>query len=262
STHNSRIERSWVETGVRFVHPWRAFFFRLERLHQLDRSNHHHLWLLHQLFLSEISDDCKIFCEEWNAHPISGEGHDQSPNDMRFMGQLEHGIYMEDELHIHPDIIQHYYGSSAQGEHPTPPPVESTDEEEWEDVEMTTEAATGYADLPSLIADDQAPQFLHDGVSVPKHASPFPESELEDAFWLALREVQELDYIPAGYGMIEEEWDGEGYPEIEVIRSGRRGRKEMTIALPDCTWRPRAVRWCQALEVLTYTLGAINESTM
>ncbi|KAJ6498082.1 hypothetical protein C8R47DRAFT_934187, partial [Mycena vitilis] len=80
STHNTRIERLWVEVGSQFARRWRAFFYRLEALHGLDRGNPTHLWLLHRLFLEMINDDCRTFQTEWNAHPISGAGHDQSPD--------------------------------------------------------------------------------------------------------------------------------------------------------------------------------------
>lgn len=70
----------WVEVGTQFVRRWRAFFTRLERLHYLDISNSHHLWLLHFLFLDMINADCDEFREQWNAHPISGCGQDRSPN--------------------------------------------------------------------------------------------------------------------------------------------------------------------------------------
>lgn len=80
STSNTRIERLWVEVGVQFARPWKAFFLRLERLHHLDRENAAHLWLLHFLFLDTINDDCKLFQSHWNSHPISGKGHDQTPN--------------------------------------------------------------------------------------------------------------------------------------------------------------------------------------
>lgn len=79
STSNTRIERLWVEVGTQFARRWRAFFFRLERLHHLDRKNPHHLWLIHMLFLDEINEDCDDFQAEWNTHPISGLGHGQSP---------------------------------------------------------------------------------------------------------------------------------------------------------------------------------------
>ena len=80
STHNTHIECLWVEVDVCFARPWCAFFYWLERLHYLDHYDFHHLWLLHNLFLAEINADCAAYCEEWNAHPISGQGHDQSPN--------------------------------------------------------------------------------------------------------------------------------------------------------------------------------------
>ena len=80
STHNSRIERLWVEVGTQFARRWRAFFLRLERLHHLDRSDPHHLWLVHFLFLEDINNDCRTFQRHWNSHPISGEGHYQSPD--------------------------------------------------------------------------------------------------------------------------------------------------------------------------------------
>jgi hypothetical protein len=80
STHNTRIERLWVEVGSQFARAWRALFFRLEDLHGLDRKDSCHLWLLHFLFLDSTDRDCKEFIENWNAHPISGAGQDQSPN--------------------------------------------------------------------------------------------------------------------------------------------------------------------------------------
>ncbi|KAJ7043418.1 hypothetical protein C8F04DRAFT_894034, partial [Mycena alexandri] len=66
STNNTRIERLWVEVGSQFARRWRVFFYRL------DRTNPHHLWLLHLLFLDLINLDCKNFRAEWNCHPISG----------------------------------------------------------------------------------------------------------------------------------------------------------------------------------------------
>ncbi|KAK7041319.1 hypothetical protein R3P38DRAFT_2512301, partial [Favolaschia claudopus] len=80
STHNTRIERLWVEVGSQFALRWRAFFYRLEAFHKLDRTNAKHLWLLYRLFLGMINHDCTQFQIQWNAHPISGAGHDRSPN--------------------------------------------------------------------------------------------------------------------------------------------------------------------------------------
>ena len=79
STQNSRIERLWVDTGINFVCRWKAFFVHLEDIHYLDVGNPHHLWLLHFLFLGKLNDDCQQFQHDWNQHPISKRGHNQSP---------------------------------------------------------------------------------------------------------------------------------------------------------------------------------------
>ncbi|KAK7015428.1 hypothetical protein R3P38DRAFT_3321660 [Favolaschia claudopus] len=114
STTNTKIERLWVEVGSQFARRWRVFFYRLEALHGLDRRNPHHLWLLHFLFLDLINEDCDSFRSEWNGHPISGEGHDQSPEEMCFMGRLQNGFYDEDCNGVHPNVLERYYGTHGR----------------------------------------------------------------------------------------------------------------------------------------------------
>lgn len=80
STHNTRIERLWVEVGRNFCRNWRAFFCRLEDQFGLDCSDPGHIWLLQTLFLDDINADCDSFVQEWNSHPISShDTHDMSP---------------------------------------------------------------------------------------------------------------------------------------------------------------------------------------
>jgi hypothetical protein len=79
STHNTRIERLWLETGRHFARGWRAFFTRLERLYFLERGDPHHIWLLHSLFLNDIQHDCEEFRKDWNSHPLSGKGRNMTP---------------------------------------------------------------------------------------------------------------------------------------------------------------------------------------
>ncbi len=69
----------WLEVGTQFAIYWRAFFTRLERRHALDPEKPSHLWLLHLLFLDEINKSCMAFQQEWNHHPISGAGRNQTP---------------------------------------------------------------------------------------------------------------------------------------------------------------------------------------
>lgn len=80
STHNTRIERLWVEVGRNFCRSWRAFFNRLEDQFGLDCSNPGHIWLLQTLFLDDLNTDCESFMSEWNSHPVSGgDAGDMSP---------------------------------------------------------------------------------------------------------------------------------------------------------------------------------------
>jgi len=80
STHNTRIERLWVEVGRNFCRAWRAFFLRLECELGLDCSDPGHIWILQKLFLDDVNADCDVFAQQWNSHPISGsDTHDMSP---------------------------------------------------------------------------------------------------------------------------------------------------------------------------------------
>ncbi|KAG1893904.1 uncharacterized protein F5891DRAFT_985447 [Suillus fuscotomentosus] len=218
---------------------WRAFFYRLERLYDLDVSNAQHLWLLHKLFLKEIESDCRSFQAEWNAHPISGEGHDQSPNDI--MGQLEHGLYADDCEGIHPDIIRQYYGTAGKPIHHAPHQTEaghpsdevysasgSTDgesddeesEEEWEDIDDFKDPGGEIEDLqelPQLIAADHDAHLHYKPVHAPKHVSPFNSATLHNTFHQAFTQVREAGHIPEGFGVLPHEWDGDEYPSHEII---------------------------------------------
>ncbi|KIO03457.1 hypothetical protein M404DRAFT_145740, partial [Pisolithus tinctorius Marx 270] len=223
SKQNTRIERIWREVSARFA---------------------------------QIKADCMSFCEEWNSHPISGEGHDQSPRDMRLLGQLEHGVCLENGVSLNPDVVSHYYGLQHPANQPTS--GDGSDDDGWEDIMDHSDMTADHSDLPSMIADDQASEFAHDGAAVPVEVDPFPSSNWQEVFWQALQHVHETGHVPHGYGMQQEEWGEEGYPELEAIPSGRRGQKEIIVELPDFIWQPRAIRWCQALEVLIHILETAN----
>ncbi|KAJ7165971.1 hypothetical protein C8R46DRAFT_997065 [Mycena filopes] len=265
STHNTRIERLWVEVGSQFARRWRAFFYRLEALHGLDRSNPHHLWLLHLLFLDLINDDCDDFRAEWNCHPISGEGHSQSPNDMCFVGQVQHGVYGDDYDEVHPSVLERYYGVHGQitrraagqtgagqldDEDVPLPPVRDEDSDDESDMDND--------DLAQEIEEAHASNFHHDPVPVPKHANPFPDDETMQLFHDTLTAASQIGLVPEGYGLLPHEWVDHAYPTYEILKSGRRGAKELRIALPDSIWRPRAELWGRGLAILNQ-LSYMNE---
>lgn len=160
---------------------------------------------------------------------------------------------------IHPEVIQYYLQGSAIQSSPSTQVSSSSDidDEEWEDIPPETPDFTMVA---SLIADEQATQFLNEGAKVPGDQNPFNHTDAEAVFKQALDEVEAVGHIPSGLGMLEEEWDEDGYSEIEVISSKRQGKKNITVMLPDFIWRPRAIRWCQALTVLYHTLDAIMDT--
>ncbi|KAJ6494116.1 hypothetical protein C8R47DRAFT_1267661 [Mycena vitilis] len=262
STHNTRIERLWVEVGSQFARRWRAFFYRLEALHGLDRTNPNHLWLLHRLFLDKINDDCVEFQMQWNSHPISGAGHDQSPDDMFLLGRLENGVYLDDCDGVDPGVISELYGThgsviqrapgetgAGQLDDEDVPGVDGNlelEEEDWEDMIGDVEAANEH-------------HFHHEPVAVPKHQNPFSDDALQ-IFEDALAEADRVQVIPPGYGLLPEEWENNTYPAFEILKSGRKGSKELRVALPDSIWRPRAESWGRALAVLNHLTYMLEDS--
>jgi hypothetical protein len=73
STRNTRIERLWVDIGKEFGRRWRGFFNRLEDQYSLDPKNPAHLWLLTELFLGMINEDCERFVVDYNHKGIKNK---------------------------------------------------------------------------------------------------------------------------------------------------------------------------------------------
>lgn len=186
---------------------------------------------------------------------------------MFLLGQLENGVYVDDCEGVHPDIIRELYGvhgapvergpgetgaGQLDDEEVAALDVEGLelDEEDWEDMVEDLEAAN-------------ANHFHHEPVAVPKHKSPFNGDALE-LFNTTLAEADRLQIIPPGYGLLQAEWEAEMYPAFEILRSGRKGSKELRVALPDSVWHPRAELWGHALAILdqlTLTLESLESDS-
>ncbi|KZT19148.1 hypothetical protein NEOLEDRAFT_1078428, partial [Neolentinus lepideus HHB14362 ss-1] len=255
STHNTRIERLWVEVGTQFARRWRAFLTRLGRLHRLDRKNSSHLWLLHKLYLVAINDDCREFQVQWNAHPISGRRtKNRSPADLCFLGQTEHGVYAEEPLdHIHPDILNRYYGVEGheQHRHASQTGAGHAEDEDLDDDSEVSDAEDiePEDEFVQEILASQAQNIRHKPIPVPRARSPFDSSAAEDQFMEILTTVSSQGLLPPHYGVLPHEWDDGAYPEEEVIKFGTRG-KQLRVVLPETIWFPRAVLWTQALDIM------------
>lgn len=174
---------------------------------------------------------------------------------MFFLGQVQHGIYVDEHDGIHPDVLNEYYGVQGKPREQIPgqsgaghPPDEDDEDTESDDNAMDVDS------LEDRIAQDYEHNFNHEAVKAPKHANPFTLSLSEEAFSEELLEKEATGFLPGGYGIHPDEWEGNGYPTYEIIRTGRRARKEIRVALPDAIWRPRAELWVRALYTMTTVL--------
>ncbi|KAL0564182.1 hypothetical protein V5O48_017872 [Marasmius crinis-equi] len=209
-----------------------------------------HLWLLHDLFLNTINEDCRQFQREWNSHPISRLGKDKSPQQLFFLGQMKKGIYTyeDDCAGLTPQEIQDSYGI-----HGTPREVpddfvgagyvkedreidciapvldddvdthsDTSEEDKWED--------DGWEAVSSALDN----KFI-DPAHPPKIRNPFAgNQQLENVFRSTLLEATQEGILPEGYGIREEEWEGGQYPSFEKLQTGKkRGGQELRIDLPD-----------------------------
>jgi hypothetical protein len=275
STHNTRIERLWVEVGRVFVRGWRAFFTRLERIGCLNRQDPEDLWFLHTLFLPLIVADCKAFEAQWNAHPISGtDTQNQSPNvrllqligcnscgtdfcfqDLFFLGQLEHGIYTDDSaaadlVTVAPSVLSQFYGTTAQ--HPRRPLHHTGAGHDPEE--------DGILDAQQLADSLHSSQVRHEPVAVPQHRCSFTSEEELTTFFQTLEALEDQKHIPQLYGLLPGETDAGEYGSVEILRSGRRGGKELTVSLPVDVWRPRAETWARAHSLMHHMLYASQDN--
>jgi hypothetical protein len=113
--------------------------------------------------------------------------------------------------------------------------------------------------LENQIEGDIAQNIRHQPVKVARHHSPFEDPDVQDNFLELLDEVlSQPEHLPDDYGILEDEWEDDDYPEIESIKPGTNG-KELIIVLPRAEWFPRAAQWVQALDFLTRYLHELQE---
>lgn len=173
---------------------------------------------------------------------------------MFFLGQVEHGIYADELDGIHPDVLNKYYGVAGQPRTQIPGQSGAGHPDDEEDEDLQNDEDMDVDELENQIAMDHAHNFNHEAVKAPKHTKPFTSSLAEQAFTQELQGREDDGILPEGYGIHPDEWEENGYPSYEIIRTGRRARKELRVALPDDMWRPRAETWVRALYTMTEVL--------
>jgi hypothetical protein len=165
----------------------------------------------------------------------------QKVQDIRLLGQAQMGVYRDDCEGLHPDTIEKYYGVLGAERVGQPGAGNPPDED---------------AEPPSLaerIGVDQGPQVRHDAIDVPDHRSPFLEdSDCEATFFRVLEEVVRQEITPAGYGLLAEEWDEDGYPDVEMLGTGKQMKTKIQVSLAHPIWAQRARFWVQGLNVLSH----------
>lgn len=177
---------------------------------------------------------------------------------------MKHGVYADDCAGLTAEDISRYYGvhgverlrksgHTGAGE---------LDDEDIPDIDMDVDHIIGdddgdesWQDVEEQLGLDFSDNFLPDMVTPPTNTSPFTDDQLT-AFQEAFSEMITHQLVPEGYGMCPNEWEDGEYPSYWIIRSGRRGKQDLNIALPDDIWRPRSELWVQGLYImqqLSYT---------
>ncbi|THH20342.1 hypothetical protein EUX98_g8601 [Antrodiella citrinella] len=109
--------------------------------------------------------------------------------------------------------------------------------------------ARALTELKARISAENRHEFLHAPIKVPRHQAPFSTPDEMAQFNTQVLNEIAAGNIPDGYLVTDEEWEDEEYPNAEAIPVGRAS-KQLEIALPAEIWRPRAVLWAQAVEIL------------
>lgn len=99
----------------------------------------------------------------------------------------------------------------------------------------------------------QAQHIRHDPIDVPDAQNPFTDITIQQVFEKALRQICNAGFLPTGFGVRNDEWEGTAYPEFEALKVGQT--KDIMISLPKLVWLSCAVLFTQGLEVLARTLA-------
>jgi hypothetical protein len=211
------------------------------------------------------------------------------------MGKLEHGFYDDSDdsdeySDVDPEILNHFYGTTRnnvrrrEGQtgagHPPDENSDSSSSDSEPDsasevAESTVQSSDSDSEPEIPLPDQTLPgspteedinnqvrnQVHEKAVKVPHQENPFSSQEDLDAFHHALTAMEDGSIVPDGYGILPEEWDEDDYPNFEIIRTGRRGTKQLRISLPDEIWRPRAEQWVQGLYAMTRILESLESQT-
>jgi len=170
------------------------------------------------------------------------------------MGQLEFGIYddydnvpaaeLEQNYGIHGRPIHRLPGQTGAG-HP------ADEDDVWDHIaKISVERNDDWVDMDEAATNEVNQNTYNEPIPVPAHNIPFVSDAELEAFRIRLSQYEDSKFIPAGYGMLSDEWENGVYPTIQVIPVGHRGSRQLDIGLPDIIWRPRSQVWVRALDIM------------
>ncbi|KAJ7580049.1 hypothetical protein C8J56DRAFT_1058357 [Mycena floridula] len=207
-----------------------------------------------------------MFHTQWNAHPISGEGHNQSPNDMCLLGKLAGSVYLDDNAPdefqgVDESVLEHYYGVSGSrirrpvGQTGAGHPEDEADMSA-EELESDSDSEMGSSDSGDESVTRKMRMIF---LSTYLLCLNLWLKNINRKFYINQSKFPSIaattnDLIPDGYGLTPEERDEDGYPVHEILRSGQQGTKELRISLPFAVWKPWADMWGQALYIMNSLL--------
>lgn len=151
-----------------------------------------------------------------------------------------HGIYTDDCEGLDLTTIEESYGTA--GPVVVHPPGHTgaghlNDEDNGTtSVDSSDSESDGSDDDLDLEGFDTDRQFLPKPVKTPRHICPFTNEEMA-IFDETLQLAVEAEILPIGYGICPEEWEDNHYPSVEIIQTGRKGAKELSVQLPDFVWQ-------------------------
>ncbi|KAJ8088643.1 hypothetical protein PM082_013886 [Marasmius tenuissimus] len=152
------------------------------------------------------------------------------------------------------EIHDHYGADTDHHERPSSQTgAGNLSDEDFSSDNDNSEADSDDSDLEGLDLPPSARRVFDglDGlmqrVHVKRYPCPFDQGELE-LFSQALTMAEDEGLEPSGFGILPEEWENGCYPAYELLKTGKKGTKELRVDLPDHIWRSRAMKTAKATD--------------
>jgi hypothetical protein len=164
------------------------------------------------------------------------------------LGEAKQGVYLDDTFRgVHASLISEYYGINGQPIKRRRGGAGSTPNDPDVDVPYEAETLANTHEIPDTIAA-HSENVRHLAATPASSRNPFENQKHCDDFIQLLQEIRQEGIIPDV--MDGHDWDPSG--ELKV------GKSTHQMTLPRPIWEPRAVLWCQGVELMTRMLNKLR----